>query len=45
MPFSLLKYGLSSEYPAEVDLPAPKELNPAYNMVIVGGGGHDLGPR
>ena len=26
MPFNLLKYGLSSEYPVEVDLPPPKEL-------------------
>jgi sarcosine oxidase subunit beta len=29
MPFNLLKYGLSSEYPVEVDLPPPKELKPA----------------
>ena len=40
MPFSLLKYGLSSEYPAEVDLPAPKELKASYDVVIIGGGGH-----
>ena len=26
MPLSLLKYGLSDEYPVEVDLPPPKEL-------------------
>ncbi|MEP4558513.1 FAD-dependent oxidoreductase [Cobetia amphilecti] len=42
MPFSLLKYGLSSEYPAEVDLPAPKELKSSYDVVIIGGGGHGL---
>lgn len=29
MPFNLLKYGLSPEYPVEVDLPAPKELKPS----------------
>ena len=42
MPFSLLKYGLSSEYPVEVDLPAPKELKAAYDVVIIGAGGHGL---
>jgi sarcosine oxidase subunit beta len=42
MPFSLLKYGLSGEYPAEVDLPAPQELKSAYDVVIIGGGGHGL---
>ncbi|MDO6671705.1 FAD-dependent oxidoreductase [Cobetia amphilecti] len=42
MPFSLLKYGLSSEYPADVDLPAPKELKSRYDVVIIGGGGHGL---
>ncbi|MEL0618061.1 FAD-dependent oxidoreductase [Cobetia marina] len=42
MPFSLLKYGLSSEYPAEVDLPPPTELKSCYDVVIIGGGGHGL---
>ena len=42
MPFNLLKYGLSSEYPVEVDLPAPKELKSSYDVVIIGGGGHGL---
>ncbi|PPS25113.1 sarcosine oxidase subunit beta [Pseudomonas amygdali pv. morsprunorum] len=42
MPFNLLKYGLSPEYPVEVDLPAPKELKPSYDVVIIGGGGHGL---
>ncbi|MHA6192962.1 FAD-dependent oxidoreductase [Pseudomonas wadenswilerensis] len=42
MPFNLLKYGLSSEYPAEVDLPPPTELKASYDVVIIGGGGHGL---
>lgn len=42
MPVSLLKYGLSSEYPAEVDLPPPTELKSRYDVVIIGGGGHGL---
>ncbi|MCF5647773.1 FAD-dependent oxidoreductase, partial [Pseudomonas syringae] len=42
MPFNLLKYGLSPEYPVEVDLPAPKELKSSYDVVIIGGGGHGL---
>ncbi|MBR9766096.1 MAG: FAD-dependent oxidoreductase [Rhodobacteraceae bacterium] len=42
MPFSLLKYGLSSEYPAEVDLHPPTELKSRYDVVIIGGGGHGL---
>jgi sarcosine oxidase subunit beta len=43
MPFNLLKYGLGAEYPAHVDLPAPKELKSRYDVVIIGGGGHGLG--
>lgn len=39
MPLGLLKYGLSSEYPVEVDLPPPKELKSHYDVVIIGGGG------
>ena len=42
MPFGLLKYGLSSDYPVNVDLPPPKELKPSYDVVIIGGGGHGL---
>lgn len=42
MPFSLLKYGLSSEYPTEIDLPPPTELKSRYDVVIIGGGGHGL---
>lgn len=42
MPFGLLKYGLSSKYPIDVDLPPPKELKPSYDVVIIGGGGHGL---
>ena len=42
MPFGLLKYGLSRRYPARRDIPPPKDLKPAYDVVIVGGGGHGL---
>ncbi|SDU30864.1 FAD-dependent oxidoreductase [Halopseudomonas salegens] len=42
MPFNLLKYGLSADYPAEVDLPPPVELKPRYDVVIIGAGGHGL---
>ncbi|ATP49682.1 FAD-dependent oxidoreductase [Pseudomonas monteilii] len=42
MPFALLKYGLSADYPVEVDLPPPCELKPRYDVVIIGGGGHGL---
>ncbi|TVP93267.1 MAG: FAD-dependent oxidoreductase [Pseudomonadaceae bacterium] len=42
MPFNLLKYGLSGEYPAEVDLPPPVELKPHYDVIIIGAGGHGL---
>lgn len=42
MPFNLLKYGLSSEYPVEVDLPPPRELKSSYDVVIIGAGGHGL---
>lgn len=42
MPLGLLKYGLSSEYPVEVDLPPPKELKKQYDVVIIGAGGHGL---
>jgi len=44
MPFGLLKYGLSKDYPFEkdADLPAPTALKRRYDVVIMGGGG--LGP-
>lgn len=42
MPFALLKYGLSSRYPAEVDIPPPRDLKAHYDVVIIGGGGHGL---
>ena len=44
MPFSLLKYGLKNDYPFErdADLPAPTELKPSYDVVIIGGGGHGV---
>ena len=42
MPFALLKYGLSSKYPAKRHFPKATELKPAYDVVIVGAGGHGL---
>ncbi|MCG3145522.1 MAG: Sarcosine oxidase subunit beta [Gammaproteobacteria bacterium] len=42
MPFGLLKYALSKQYPGERHFPARKELRPSYDVVIVGGGGHGL---
>jgi sarcosine oxidase subunit beta len=42
MPFKLLKYGLSRDYPVSGDIPATPGLRPAYDVVIVGGGGHGL---
>lgn len=40
MPWGLLRYGLSARYPARRDLVAPRALRPAYDVVIVGAGGH-----
>ncbi len=42
MPFALLRYGLRRRYPARPDLPATPELKPAYDVAIIGGGGHGL---
>ena len=42
MPFALLRYGLGRRYPARPDLPATPELKPAYDVAIIGGGGHGL---
>lgn len=44
MPFSLLKYGLNSDYPFEkdADLPPPGDLKRHYDVVIIGGGGHGV---
>jgi sarcosine oxidase subunit beta len=40
MPFALLKYGLRRRYPARRDIPARPDLKPAYDVVVIGGGGH-----
>jgi sarcosine oxidase, subunit beta len=42
MPLGLLRYGLARKYPAQRFFPAPKELRPSYDVVIIGGGGHGL---
>ena len=43
MPFGLLKYGLSSEYPAEHHFTPTTELKKHYDVVIIGAGGHGTG--
>jgi sarcosine oxidase subunit beta len=40
MPFSLLSYAFSSRI--KPDLPPPAALKPAYDVVIIGGGGHGV---
>ena len=40
MPFGLLKYGLSSNYPAKHHFTPSKDLKRHYDVVIIGGGGH-----
>jgi sarcosine oxidase subunit beta len=42
VPLGLLKYGLRRRYPARPDLPPEPDLKPAYDVAIVGGGGHGL---
>jgi sarcosine oxidase subunit beta len=42
MPLKLLKYGLGRDYPVSGDIPVTPELKPAYDVVIIGGGGHGL---
>ncbi len=44
MPFALLKYGLKNEFPFESnpDLPKPGDLKKAYDVVIIGAGGHGV---
>jgi len=42
MPFGLLKYGFSKKHPAPRDFAAPSELNPHFDVIIIGGGGPGL---
>jgi sarcosine oxidase subunit beta len=42
MPFSLLRHGLSSAPHIKPDFPPPPPLKNAYDVVIIGGGGHGL---
>src|SRR5438874_11578495 len=42
MPFRLLKFALSKEYPEPRMFRAPAALKPDYDVVIIGGGGHGL---
>ena len=42
MPLGLLKYGFSRRYPARRDIPKTPDLQPTYDVVIIGGGGHGL---
>ena len=43
MPYRLLKFGLSSEYPESRMFPEPGPLRDSYDVIIIGGGGHGLG--
>ena len=40
MPFGLLKYGLSNDYPTKHHFTPATELKKHYDVVIIGGGGH-----
>ena len=42
MPFALLKYGLNGRHRRTRQLPAPVDLKPSYDIVIIGGGGHGV---
>ncbi len=42
MPWALLKYGMRREHPAERHLPSQPELATAYDVIIIGAGGHGL---
>ncbi|MDR0563944.1 MAG: FAD-dependent oxidoreductase [Azoarcus sp.] len=42
MPFALLRYGLSSDPVKKPDFPPPPSLKPAYDVIIIGGGGHGV---
>lgn len=42
MPLALLRHGLRSKRNREPAFPAPGELKPSYDVVIIGGGGHGL---
>ena len=42
MPYRLLKFALSREYPEGRMFRSPSELRDRYDVVIIGGGGHGL---
>jgi sarcosine oxidase subunit beta len=42
MPLALLKYGLTRKYRGRKYFQQPQALQPAYDVVIIGGGGHGL---
>ncbi len=43
MPHRLLKFGVSKEHPEPRMFHTPAQLKDAYDVVIIGGGGHGLG--
>ena len=42
MPFALLKYGLAKEHPEDPHFRWAPELKPAYDVIVIGAGGHGL---
>jgi len=42
MPFALLKYGLGKEHPDDPHFRWSPDLKPAYDVVVIGAGGHGL---